>query len=365
MGTASQVGPLIGPADGKLLHALTTLEAGQQWVVEPEPLDASGVLWKPGIREGVQPGSEFHLTEYFGPVLGIMTAADLDEAIELVNRIDYGLTSGLHSLDEDEINTWAERVQAGNLYVNRHITGAIVQRQPFGGWKRASVGSGAKAGGPNYLIGLGSWRDAPGEVEHMAADPIAERALTAAASAAAAESEIGWLREALGSDALAWEQEFGLTRDVTGLGVESNLLRYRPLPVTIRAETATQSQLLRIAAAGIRAGAPLTVSTPEPLHDSIQRYLDSCAVVTHVESAEQWLERAKQLAVTGGRVRLIGKSAGELADAVAGSPALAVYAGEVVSAGRVELLTFLREQAVSITTHRFGTPLSYRITNAA
>ncbi len=291
----SQVGPLIGPAEGKLLRALTTLEDGQQWVVEPEPLDASGALWKPGIREGVQPGSEFHLTEYFGPVLGIMAAADLDEAIGLVNQIEYGLTSGLHSLHEDEINTWAERVQAGNLYVNRHITGAIVQRQPFGGWKRASVGSGAKAGGPNYLVALGSWRDAPAQVdrgEHRAADPIAEHALTAATGAAVNESEMTWLRNALASDVLAWDQEFGLTRDVTGLGVESNLLRYRPLPVTIRAETATESQLLRIAAAGIRAGAPLTVSTPEPLHESIQRYLDSCAVVTHVESQARWLERA-------------------------------------------------------------------------
>ncbi len=78
-------------------------------------------------------GSAFHRTEYFGPILGIMTASTLDEAIDIVNEVDYGLTSGLHSLDASEIGTWLERIQAGNLYVNRGITGAIVRRQPFGG----------------------------------------------------------------------------------------------------------------------------------------------------------------------------------------------------------------------------------------
>ncbi len=365
---SSQVGPLIGPAEGKLLQALTTLEPGQQWVLQPEQLDASGALWRPGIREGVRSGSEFHLTEYFGPVLGIMTAQNLDEAIELVNRIDYGLTSGLHSLDPDEISTWAERVEAGNLYANRHITGAIVQRQPFGGWKKAAVGSGTKAGGPNYLVGLGTWRDAPiafGVVEAAVADPTTAGALAAAAAVSVTKPETGWLRAALTSDELAWEQEFGATCDATGLSVESNLLRYRPVPVTVRAEQTTEAELLRITAAGIRAKAQLTVSTLYPLAEPIRSYLNASGVKTYVESKAQWGARAVRLAAAGGRVRLLGASAAELATAVAGSPALAVYSGEVVSAGRVELLTFLREQAVSITTHRFGTPLSYHLDRRA
>jgi len=356
---SSQVGPLIGPADGKLLQALTTLEPGQQWVVKPEQQDDSGALWKPGIREGVQPGSEFHLTEYFGPVLGIMTARNLDEAIELVNRIDYGLTSGLHSLDQDEITAWADRVEAGNLYINRHITGAIVQRQPFGGWKKSAVGTGAKAGGPNYLIGLGSWRDKPiacGPPEDTDADPITENALAAAAEGAVTQLELDWLRAALTSDALAWEQEFGATRDATGLSVESNLLRYRPVPVTVRGGQTTAAELLRIAAAGIRAKSQLKVSTLLPLAEPVRSYLNASGIETYVESKAEWGTRAVRLAACGGRVRLLGASPTELATAVSGSPALAVYSGEVLSAGRVELLTFLREQAVSITTHRFGIP---------
>ena len=97
------------------------------------------------------------------------TRKDLDEAIRLQNAVDYGLTAGLHSLDSEEVAHWLDRVEAGNLYVNRGITGAIVQRQPFGGWKRSAVGAGAKAGGPNYLFGLGEWVPQHGRhVEHPA-----------------------------------------------------------------------------------------------------------------------------------------------------------------------------------------------------
>lgn len=361
---SSQVGPLIGPAEGKLLLALTTLEPGQSWVLEPEQLDDAGALWKPGIRDGVQPGFEFHLTEYFGPVLGIMIAPNLDAAIDLVNRIDYGLTSGLHSLDQDEIAAWVDRVEAGNLYVNRHITGAIVQRQPFGGWKKAAVGNGAKAGGPNYLVGLGSWLDAPnahGPVDSPSADAITDDVLTTATASGVTPSEVHWLRAALISDALVWEREFGVTRDATGLSVESNLLRYRPVPVTVRSEKCTHAELLRIVAAGIRAKSRLTVTTPRPLAEPVRNFLSRSGVQAVVESTGEWAKRAKRVAADGGRVRLVGGSRAELATAVSGAPSLAIYSEAVVTAGRVELLTFLREQAISITTHRFGTPRQSRL----
>ena len=119
--------------------------------------------------------------------------------------------------------------------------------------------------------------------------------------------------------------------------------------------------MLRIAAAGIRARSQLTVSTHYPLAEPVRNYLRESGVETYVESKADWGTRAVRLAAEGGRVRLLGASAAELGVAVAGSPALSVYSGEVVSAGRVELLTFLREQAVSITTHRFGIPRSYRL----
>ena len=81
-----------------------------------------------------------------------MRADDLDDALALQNAPEFGLTGGLHSLDPDEIEHWLERVEVGNAYVNRHTTGAIVRRQPFGGWKHSSVGPGAKTGGPNDIL---------------------------------------------------------------------------------------------------------------------------------------------------------------------------------------------------------------------
>ncbi|MFD6699921.1 MULTISPECIES: bifunctional proline dehydrogenase/L-glutamate gamma-semialdehyde dehydrogenase [unclassified Microbacterium] len=357
---SNRIGPLIGPAEGKLLGALTTLHAGESWLLQPEKLDDAGQLWRPGIRDGVQRGSEFHRVEYFGPVLGIMTADSLDEAIDVVNDIDYGLTSGLHSLDEDEIQTWLAAIQAGNVYVNRGTTGAIVQRQPFGGWKKAAVGAGSKAGGPNYLVGLSEWTDAP-VTSTRELDALATGAVGALAAAGDADADIAWLRGALATDIDAWADEFGVVRDATGLTTEQNALRYQAVPVTVRFEGDRVAELIRVVAAGRRARARVTVSTLAPLPGSVATWLGTQDVTVATEDAAAWAAHAQRLAARDGRVRLVGAAAAATAAAVDGSPSLALYANPVVAAGRVEILTFLREQAVSVTAHRFGTPHRYEI----
>ncbi len=238
----TQMGPMIEPPKGKLLKALTTLDPGESWVVEPKQLD-DGKLWSPGVKEGVARGSEYHLVEYFGPVLGIMTADSLEQAVEIQNEVAYGLTAGLHSLDPDDLKLWLDRVQAGNLYVNRGTTGAIVRRQPFGGWKKSAVGAGTKAGGPNYLVGLSDWE--PAQATATAEIPAGPATLLAVAPPERRES----LERALRSDAAAWASEFGTAKDVSQLGVERNVFRYDPHPVTIRyAAGSTITDLLRVAA---------------------------------------------------------------------------------------------------------------------
>ncbi len=91
-------------------------------------------------------------------------------------RPEFGLTGGLQTLDPDEIAHWTEHVEVGNAYVNRHITGAIVQRQPFGGWKHSSVGPGAKAGGPNDILRFS--RFAPRSLDGRLDPPRARRRTT-------------------------------------------------------------------------------------------------------------------------------------------------------------------------------------------
>ncbi len=338
--------PIVEPAKDKLLKALTTLEDGESWLLEPKRLDSSGRLWSPGIRAGVRPGSAFHTTEYFGPVLGIMHARTLDQAIRWQNATDFGLTAGIHSLDPGEVNRWIDSVEAGNLYVNRGITGAVVQRQPFGGWKRSTVGTTSKAGGPNYLTHLGTWkprplRSTPSDVKLSA--PV-EKILAAVEGSFGAE-EVDGLRAAATSDQVAWSREFGILKDVTGLRVERNVFRYLPVPVVVRGD-GSLSDLVRVLLAAARAGSPVSVSSSVPLPRGVADHV--------VETQDAWLARMREQHPD--RVRVLGDAALELARAVEGDPDVAIYGGAVTQSGRIELLPFLREQAISITNHRFGNP---------
>ena len=352
----TQMGPLIGPADGKLAKALTTLEPGERWLVRPRRLDDAGRLWSPGVKTGVARGSEFHRIEYFGPVLGLMTARDIEEAIEIQNGTDYGLTAGLHSLDRDEVRQWLDGVEAGNLYVNRHITGAIVRRQPFGGWKKSAVGAGTKAGGPSYLIGLTDWQ--PARAGHLARAPrlteSVRRLLDGASGLGLSAGELDSLHRAAASDALAWAREFGGHRDVSGLAAERNVLRYRPVPVWVRYESGPLGALLRVVAAGLRAGSALTVSAAGPLPPAAAGLLARAGIGVRVDDGRSW--RRVLATLDGGRVRMIGGSRAGFAEASGGRPEIALYAQPVTESGRLELLPFLREQAVSMTAHRFGSP---------
>lgn len=349
----THMGPIIEAAHGKLKKGLTELAPGERWLLKPEPLDESGRLWSPGIRTGVTAGSYYHLTEFFGPILGIMRAANLEEAMLLQNQVDYGLTAGLHSLNPFELETWLDGVQAGNLYVNRGITGAIVRRQPFGGWKRSVVGATTKAGGPNYLVHLGSWATAK-------AKGGKDARLTKAVDAIVTASGSALVARAARSDQAEWEREFGVAKDVSALGAERDVFRYRPLPVTVRQNSAgTLDEFVRVIVAGVRAGgegagAHVTASIAEPLTAELSCALDKAGVSIVVQTDADWLASAPRISTS--RVRLVGGGHTELATALGGSPDIALYSDDVTEAGRIELLPFLREQAIAITAHRFGNP---------
>ncbi len=293
---ATMTGPLVGEPSPKLRRALTTLEPGEQWLVEPQCIDAQRHVWSPGVRVGVQSGSWFHLTECFGPVLGVMRATDLDHAIELQNAGEFGLTGGIHSLDEHEISKWLDRVDVGNAYVNRHITGAVVQRQPFGGWKRSSVGCGPKAGGPFYVEAFGTW---------------STPAHTTAAALEAAFQEV-------------WNQYFSVEHDPSRLACERNVLRYRPLP-SVGVYVAPDADPAQVAIADLAAR---VAGVPR----------------THVVNpATRTVER----------VRVIGSLTDQqLAECHAAG--VEVDLTQPVAEAMVELRRWVREQAISWTRHRHG-----------
>lgn len=355
----SVMGPVIEAPGGKLRAGLTELGPGENWLLTPQLLDDQGRLWSPGIREGVKAGSTFHQTEYFGPILGIMSAKSLDEALALQNGVPYGLTAGIHSLDPREVSHWLDTVEAGNCYVNRGITGAIVQRQPFGGWKKSSVGPGAKAGGPNYLMGLGSWRSARSGAGE---DPGAAHSLAAALLPFVAEDNAdkeGFFLRSLANDEQAWSQVFGVSTDPSGLMVERNVFRYRPTAVTIRAAGFVPlGDILRVCLAGLRVGATVRLSLTDPLPDGALTALRAGSE-HHSGLAEYVVETEREFVsrVSGNppaRIRLLGSRADALSVAFDGAPEIAIYGHEVTESGRVEMLPFVVEQAISLTSHRFG-----------
>jgi RHH-type proline utilization regulon transcriptional repressor/proline dehydrogenase/delta 1-pyrroline-5-carboxylate dehydrogenase len=102
------------------------------------------------IFSDIRPERRLAQEEIFGPVLSIMRAKNFDEAIEVANSTPFALTGGVFSRSPKHPEQARREFRVGNLYLNRGITGALVERQPFGGFKMSSVGS--KAGGPDYLL---------------------------------------------------------------------------------------------------------------------------------------------------------------------------------------------------------------------
>jgi RHH-type proline utilization regulon transcriptional repressor/proline dehydrogenase/delta 1-pyrroline-5-carboxylate dehydrogenase len=109
-----------------------------------------GYYIAPHVFAGVAPSASLAQEEIFGPVLAVLKARDLTHALEIANGTPYALTGGLYSRSPANIARVKREFRIGNLYINRKITGALVDRQPFGGFKLSGIGS--KAGGPDYLL---------------------------------------------------------------------------------------------------------------------------------------------------------------------------------------------------------------------
>jgi RHH-type proline utilization regulon transcriptional repressor/proline dehydrogenase/delta 1-pyrroline-5-carboxylate dehydrogenase len=146
----SRLGPLVDARARESVMRYVALghhEAHPVRVVERVP--AAGYFVGPALFTGVGPEDRLFREEIFGPVLAVTQATDLEAAIALANDSDYALTGGLFSRSPRAIQKVTARLEAGNVYVNRGITGALVGRQPFGGYRLS--GTGSKVGGPDYL----------------------------------------------------------------------------------------------------------------------------------------------------------------------------------------------------------------------
>jgi RHH-type proline utilization regulon transcriptional repressor/proline dehydrogenase/delta 1-pyrroline-5-carboxylate dehydrogenase len=147
---AFSFGPVIdGRAKGRILEYVE-LSRKEGTVFSPGAVPGEGFYVPPTVVTDLPPGSRVLREEIFGPVLSVVRAESLEEAVRIANDSDYALTGGLFSRSPSSIERVREAFEVGNLYINRGITGAVVGRQPFGGFRMSGVGS--KAGGPDYLL---------------------------------------------------------------------------------------------------------------------------------------------------------------------------------------------------------------------
>lgn len=359
----SFVTPLIQPPNQLQLRALTQLEPGERWLVEPLIDRDNPRLVSPGIKLGVQPGSFAHRTEFFCPMLSVLSARGVGEAVEIANRTSYGLTAGIHGLDEREQAIFIEEIQAGNVYVNRRITGAVVRRQAFGGWKRSSFGPGAKAGGPNYVAQfnqLGSREQAPDPSRdelRLAGGELpgpVQSVLDALDRVLPSEEGQAMRRLAVRFSRVQTEQ-FVSGFDESQLLGEDNVFRYRPINgflLVVTGQTSVSDiAITAVAAATAETSLELVAVACEVPPSSA---VGALARALGAKFAADQDELIRHLEDTSAERIRCGGVPSEAVRRVANRRNLHLVTGTPLTAPRWELLNYHREQSVSVLFHRYG-----------
>ena len=316
------VGPMITNHNEKLEKACQ-LEGDEEWLIAPEFVDAKKYILKPTVKINVKPDSYTFRTELFAPLLAVTPFDTLEEAVDLVNSLDYGLTSGLQSLDEQEQKYWKNHVKAGNLYINRGITGAVVNRQPFGGMKLSAFGPGLKAGGPNYCAQFMYITDKPDSTTDYK------------------QSYAQW-----------YEKEFKHARNIQPkIRGEQNVFRYLPVDggMVLRLfgdETLEQVQMVQLAAQTV--GTKLTVSldAANPMFDQLEGEKKKENLATFLESIKHY-----------GRVRVISSRMPDVVAEFAANHDKYIAHSAPVKDGRIELALYIQEQSIANEYHRYGSQI--------
>jgi RHH-type proline utilization regulon transcriptional repressor/proline dehydrogenase/delta 1-pyrroline-5-carboxylate dehydrogenase len=319
------------------------------------------------VKYGVKPGSFTHMTEFFGPVLAMMRFDKLSEAVALVNQTGFGLTSGIESLDEREWDYWMEHVHAGNLYINRVTTGAVVLRQPFGGMGKSVFGAGMKAGGPNYVAQFMDFDYVPAKTKlelpvnsalASLCTGLRNRPGELGANSAAA---MDMILAAAASYDRAYREEFSQRHDHFQLVGQDNFRRYLPVEsvrVRVHPQDSAFELFARVCAARITENR-VTVSVPPglslPALTLLETLTDSWAgAIEFVEETDEQLAAA----IRGGNAARVRYAAPERAPEevlrAANEAGGVLVSVPVCAEGRLELLWYLHEQSISIDYHRYG-----------
>lgn len=345
---ATTVGPMITNKNDKLEHALTHLEQGESWLVKPEYVDEQHYILRPCVKWGVKKGNYTFETELFAPVLSVVCIDGLEEGIKLVNSGDYGLTSGLQTLDESEIERWKNSIEAGNLYINRGITGAIVQRQPFGGMKLSAFGGGIKAGGVNYTSCFVKFKQ-----KTLKSIPAPKTTHLPSLAAMLNQSDNAYFQYVIENYIAAYKQEFEKEYETQKIVGERNTFRYLPLKnmvLRLQKEDGILDAAMVIAAAVVsKAILTVSINPDDAKLLALKKALEKSYKLEEESEERFLLEMSKY-----DRIRTLTNKLSDEFYKTAAKNGQYIATALPLSEGRVELLHYLKEQSISYEYHRYG-----------
>ncbi|MCK9492109.1 MAG: bifunctional proline dehydrogenase/L-glutamate gamma-semialdehyde dehydrogenase [Sulfurimonas sp.] len=357
----NKISSLVNIPSGNLRHALEYLDNGEEWLITPSyAQNGNPYMLRPSIRWGTKRGDFCHMNELFGPVLSVMCAEDLDDAIDIVNSTGYGLTSGIESLDEREVERFKDGILAGNLYINRMTTGAIVIRQPFGGMGKSAIGSGKKAGGFNYVSQFLNISYEVTKEDKSASHPYLKNFQELLKDEETYKDILKRTIKTLGSFAYYLKSEFLEEHDYANIRGESNIIRYlnvKKMTLVISSDDSLYEVLCSIAAAKM-SGVNLHVSLPKKIDSHELLWLmgkkdflldDNDSLIN--ESLEESIESMKD----SQRVRYLSKDNIEEEFYIEMAKDAKHIASEpFIAHARVELMHYFLEQSISHSYHRYG-----------
>ncbi|EAI6465443.1 proline dehydrogenase family protein [Campylobacter coli] len=352
----NKLGTLADKPSAKVEKALNELAPYEEWALKPQFLENNPYLMTPGIKYGTKKGDFTHMNELFVPILSVMKAKDLKEAIEIVNSTGYGLTAGFESLDEREWEYFHTHIEAGNIYINKPTTGAIVLRQPFGGVKKSAIGFGRKVGIYNYIT----------QFLDISTSEADENLLNNEFVKTLEKIDLGTNEEnkkALNnailmakSYAYHYRNEFSVSKDYVNIRGEDNLFSYTKIKnLAFRVcENDNLQDILGVIIAANILNIPLSVSYEE--NDKISLVKELCKAINlnleiTNESKAQFVSRLKNFE----RIRYHGKVSVE--DEIyqeAAKEAKIIIREKPLLNGRFELLFYHNEKALSVSFHRYG-----------
>ncbi|ELG7289620.1 proline dehydrogenase family protein [Campylobacter upsaliensis] len=353
----NKLGALCDKPSEKLTKAINELEAGEEWALKPTFINDNAHLMTPGIKYGVKKGAFTHMNELFAPLLSVIRAKDLQEAIELVNATGYGLTAGFESLDEREWEYFHTHIEAGNIYINKPTTGAIVLRQPFGGVKKSAIGFGRKVGIYNYIT---QFMDIEAKADTNLLDSPLANALEKLSKASDESTQATLANATLMAKSYAYhyKHEFSVARDYVNIRGEDNLFSYTRIK-NLAFRVCEQDSLQDIL--GVIIGCHTLGLSPLVSYDSTQSSIIKelkkiCKAVDLgadfvEENEEQFIAKISKFE----RIRYHAKADknSPLYQATAKEAKIIIRDKPLLN-GRFELLFYHNEKALSVSYHRYG-----------